>query len=277
MLTDKLFTGQREITGLGIYHYGARFYSPKLGRFLSADTIVPSYANPQNLNRYSYVTNNPLRYIDPTGHRPEDGYAGTSGCSNPKYCNNGRPKSKQELARMRRDRRNNNGGGGGGHPLLSPNASTGAQGGSSSGGDENVGYEINYDVGVVQLHYYGQNNVINLNELATDTVEYQALMDFESNAVDRANALDDIESAQSSFVSNSIIAIGGAALAGLSLVSTPATGPLGVGGTLVGVAIAFGEGVNVYNSAMAWGQAAQANQTANANLSATWATLNTLP
>jgi hypothetical protein len=35
---------------------------------LSADTIVPGYANPQNLNRYSYVTNNPLRYTDPTGH-----------------------------------------------------------------------------------------------------------------------------------------------------------------------------------------------------------------
>jgi uncharacterized protein RhaS with RHS repeats len=31
--TDKLFTGQREMTGLGIYHYGARFYSPKTGRF----------------------------------------------------------------------------------------------------------------------------------------------------------------------------------------------------------------------------------------------------
>ena len=29
---------------------------------------MPGYANPQNLNRYSYVTNNPLRYIDPTGH-----------------------------------------------------------------------------------------------------------------------------------------------------------------------------------------------------------------
>jgi RHS repeat-associated protein len=66
--TDKLFTGQREITGLGIYHYQARFYSPKLGRFLSADTIVPGYGNPQNLNRFSYVLNNPLRYIDPTGH-----------------------------------------------------------------------------------------------------------------------------------------------------------------------------------------------------------------
>ncbi len=69
MQTDKLFTGQREITGLGIYQFGARFYSPKLGRFLSADTIVPGYANPQNLNRYSYVRNNPIKYIDPTGHR----------------------------------------------------------------------------------------------------------------------------------------------------------------------------------------------------------------
>ncbi len=68
MYTDKLYTGQREITGLGIYHYNARFYSPKLGRFLSADTIVPGFANPQNLNRYSYVNNNPLRYTDPTGH-----------------------------------------------------------------------------------------------------------------------------------------------------------------------------------------------------------------
>ena len=80
MQTDKLFTGQRD-TGLGIYDYAARFraapprrsragYSPKLGRFLSPDTIVPGYANPQNLNRFSYVRNNPLRYIDPTGHKP---------------------------------------------------------------------------------------------------------------------------------------------------------------------------------------------------------------
>ena len=31
---------------------------------------MPGYTNPQNLNRYSYVTNNPLRYTDPTGHKP---------------------------------------------------------------------------------------------------------------------------------------------------------------------------------------------------------------
>jgi RHS repeat-associated protein len=44
MQTDKLFTGQRAMAGLGIYHYNARLYSPKLGRFLSADSIVPGYA-----------------------------------------------------------------------------------------------------------------------------------------------------------------------------------------------------------------------------------------
>jgi len=67
MLTDQLFTGQRDV-GLGIYHYEARFYSPKLGRFLSPDTIVPGAANPQAWNRYSYTLNNPVRYTDPTGH-----------------------------------------------------------------------------------------------------------------------------------------------------------------------------------------------------------------
>jgi len=68
IFTDKLFTGQREMAGLGIYHYGARFYSPKLGRFLSPDTIIPGAANPQAYNRYSYVLGNPLKYTDPTGH-----------------------------------------------------------------------------------------------------------------------------------------------------------------------------------------------------------------
>ena len=42
--TDKLFTGHREMTGLGIDHYGTRFYSPKTGRLLSADIIAPGAA-----------------------------------------------------------------------------------------------------------------------------------------------------------------------------------------------------------------------------------------
>ena len=39
-----------------------------LGRFISADPVVPEPGNPQGLNRYAYVTNNPLKYTDPSGH-----------------------------------------------------------------------------------------------------------------------------------------------------------------------------------------------------------------
>jgi RHS repeat-associated protein len=53
---------------LGLLYYGARFYVPGLGRFASADTIVPNPANPQSYNRYSYVGNRPLNFSDPTGH-----------------------------------------------------------------------------------------------------------------------------------------------------------------------------------------------------------------
>ncbi len=62
------YTGQEEDAETGLYYYGARYYDPILGRFISADTIVPEPTNPQALNRYTYVLNNPLRYIDPTGH-----------------------------------------------------------------------------------------------------------------------------------------------------------------------------------------------------------------
>ncbi len=46
----------------------ARYYDATIGRFISPDTIVPNPANPQSLNRYSYCYNNPLKYIDPSGH-----------------------------------------------------------------------------------------------------------------------------------------------------------------------------------------------------------------
>ncbi len=39
-----------------------------IGRFISADTIVPYPFNPQSLNRYSYCRNNPMIYVDPSGH-----------------------------------------------------------------------------------------------------------------------------------------------------------------------------------------------------------------
>ena len=68
MPTDKKFTGQR-LDGTGLYYYSARYYDPQIGRFISADTIIPDPANPQSLDRYSYVLNNPLKYVDPSGHR----------------------------------------------------------------------------------------------------------------------------------------------------------------------------------------------------------------
>jgi RHS repeat-associated protein len=71
MPTDKLFTGQR-LDQSGLYYYGARYYDAMIGRFISPDTIVPNPANPQTLNRYSYCLNNPLRYIDPSGHVGEE-------------------------------------------------------------------------------------------------------------------------------------------------------------------------------------------------------------
>ncbi|MCW1968983.1 MAG: RHS repeat-associated core domain-containing protein, partial [Anaerolineae bacterium] len=71
--TPYRFTNQRsDESATGLYDYNARFYSPMLGRFVSADSIVPGAGNPQSLNRYSYVFNNPLTYTDPDGHDPKD-------------------------------------------------------------------------------------------------------------------------------------------------------------------------------------------------------------
>lgn len=66
--TDFEFTDQRKEAHFGVLDYGARFYDPEIGRFLSPDSLIPDFNDSQALNRYSYVGNNPLRYSDPSGH-----------------------------------------------------------------------------------------------------------------------------------------------------------------------------------------------------------------
>jgi RHS repeat-associated protein len=62
------FTGQELDDETGLYNYGARYYDPAIGRFVSADSIVPDFSDPQSLNRYSYCRNNPVIITDPSGN-----------------------------------------------------------------------------------------------------------------------------------------------------------------------------------------------------------------
>jgi RHS repeat-associated protein len=69
------FTGKERDTESGLDNFGARYYGSSLGRFMTPDWSskpqgVP-YAvldDPQSLNLYAYVGNNPLARIDPYGH-----------------------------------------------------------------------------------------------------------------------------------------------------------------------------------------------------------------
>jgi RHS repeat-associated protein len=66
---DYLFTGkERDETGL--YYYGARYYDPDLGRFITRDPSGGQMEAPQTLNRYAYCLNNPLKFVDPDGRDP---------------------------------------------------------------------------------------------------------------------------------------------------------------------------------------------------------------
>jgi RHS repeat-associated protein len=53
---------------VGLIHMNGRLYDPFLGRFCAADPYVQSPKNTQNYNRYTYVLNNPLSLVDPSGH-----------------------------------------------------------------------------------------------------------------------------------------------------------------------------------------------------------------
>ena len=62
------YTGQELDSSTSLYYYGARYYDPTLGRFLTADKIIRDPFHAQSLNRYSYVLGNPIKYNDPSGN-----------------------------------------------------------------------------------------------------------------------------------------------------------------------------------------------------------------
>ena len=62
------FTSKERDNETGLDYFLARYYSSVQGRFTSADSYFGSQSNPQTLNLYTYVQNNPLAFVDPTGH-----------------------------------------------------------------------------------------------------------------------------------------------------------------------------------------------------------------
>ncbi|MCB8943491.1 MAG: RHS repeat-associated core domain-containing protein [Ardenticatenaceae bacterium] len=56
------YTSQRWDGKMKLLDYNARYYDPEIGRFITADTLVPNPSNPQSFSRYTYVLNNPMTH-----------------------------------------------------------------------------------------------------------------------------------------------------------------------------------------------------------------------
>ncbi len=67
---DLYYTGKPYDDDLELSYYGARYYNPEIGRFMSMDPISALDGidiNIQLFNRYAYAYNNPYKFIDPDG------------------------------------------------------------------------------------------------------------------------------------------------------------------------------------------------------------------
>ena len=66
-ITSRGYTGHEHIDAFDLINMNGRAYDPVVGAFLSPDPYVQAPDMPQNLNRYAYCLNNPLKYTDPSG------------------------------------------------------------------------------------------------------------------------------------------------------------------------------------------------------------------
>ncbi|MGC4085514.1 MAG: RHS repeat-associated core domain-containing protein [Vicinamibacterales bacterium] len=78
------FAGKLRDRETGFDYFGARYYQSQTGRFTSVDPVLDmkgALVDPQQWNRFVYVRNNPLRYVDPDGRcsKPADQKEGETG------------------------------------------------------------------------------------------------------------------------------------------------------------------------------------------------------
>ncbi|MFZ5352577.1 MAG: RHS repeat-associated core domain-containing protein [Bacillota bacterium] len=66
------YAGYQHDPETGLYYLNARMYDPMIARFLQEDTYRGSINDPLSLNLYTYCSNEPIMYVDPSGHRAID-------------------------------------------------------------------------------------------------------------------------------------------------------------------------------------------------------------
>jgi RHS repeat-associated protein len=64
---DFQFTGEQMDDETGLMYLRARYYDPEVGRFVTRDPMPGLILSPKTLNRYTYVGNNPINFVDPSG------------------------------------------------------------------------------------------------------------------------------------------------------------------------------------------------------------------
>jgi RHS repeat-associated protein len=70
MYNPFIYRGEMNDAMTGLYYLRTGYYDLGVGRFVSEDMYKWQVDNPLWLNRYTYTHNNPLKFVDPSGHMP---------------------------------------------------------------------------------------------------------------------------------------------------------------------------------------------------------------